>query len=207
MHFTRQYLMYLIMIHLDSASSQFALSLSQLFFFFLIGAQQKNEIKNKKKLLAPIARTLMHYVWHRSENKRQHSAAPSAPLAYPRDIVYLVYVLVGSPRSWPSCLLFCSFPRRIPRAARRRRPCARPDLIPARCLYFTPSNCQSAVVLVYNERRRRRRGVGGCDTCSGVRPGGGEIQIERRCDSPPPHTLFLSLPSGGTGCYFQSVTR
>lgn len=87
---------------------------------------------------------------------------------------------------------FAASPRRIPRTARRRRPCAASDLISPRCFCFTPSNCQSAVILVYREKKKqKKKGVGGCDTCSGVSPGEARSRLKEGV-TPSPDSFSLS---------------
>lgn len=81
----------------------------------------------------------------------QHFPASSAPPAYPGDIVYLVYMLARLPGLGETacCLL-------LPLAEFADSEAS--NVCPVRShffslLYFTPSNCQSAVHLTYKRER------------------------------------------------------
>ena len=109
----------------------------------------------RSELLLPIAlRELIHYVWHRSENKRSTCLPPLLLSVTPGDVVYLVYVLAQVPGLGTWLL----FPLARIKSEASDVGTVRSHVI--RLMYYTPSNCQSAVNLAKTgkKKHKERRG-------------------------------------------------
>lgn len=139
----------------------------------------------------------MHYVWHRSENKHSTSLPPLLLSLTPGDIVYLVYMLARLP--WLGETVCCLL---LPLAKITDSEASNVGMVRSHffsLLYFTPSNCQSAVNLRYKNTMREREKVKKrkempFSICT----------VRLRLKEGVSFLLSATL-SGGTGCCFLSV--